>query len=153
MPVATGTVAARALMSDTTPTLMSPMCMLPSRPRVTPPIAAHVLGEHAPRRDAADEEHGHVAVGGTEHVVGLGDQGAAHGYGLLPATHVDAAQHFTLAIQLALDAVFHFAHQEHVVETLVGQFGLRRAAAALWISAPVAWTVLMEITSCLGFNG
>ena len=73
--------------------------------------------------DAADEEDGHVAVRGKQHVLGVGEQRGADRDGLLPAAHVDAAQDLALPVQLALDAVFHFAHQQHVVETLVRQFG------------------------------
>ncbi len=43
------------------------------------------------------------------------------------ASYIDSAQYFALPEQFALDAIFHFAHQHHEVETLVGQFGLRRA--------------------------
>ena len=80
-----------------------------------------------PGGDAADEEDGHVAVGGKQDVVGFGEQRGADRNGLLPAPHVHAADDLALAVQLALDAVFDLAHQRHVVETLMRQFGLGRA--------------------------
>ena len=46
----------------TQPLVRSPKCTLPSRPRVMPSCAAHVLGEDPPRLDAADDVGGEVAV-------------------------------------------------------------------------------------------
>jgi len=81
--------------------------MLASRPPVTPP----------------DEKHGHVAVGREQNVARLGHQRGAHRDGLLPASYIHAAQDLTLAIELALDAVFHLPHKRHVIQALMRQFG------------------------------
>ncbi len=83
--------------------------------------AAHVLGEDAAGGDAANQEHGHVAVGGQEDVVRSGQQGGADGDGFLAASHIHAAQDFTLPVEFAFDAVFHFPHHGHVVQAFVSQ--------------------------------
>src|SRR6266404_5163360 len=64
----------------------------------------------------------------TDDVVIESEQCRRHADGLLAAASVDAAKHFTLAIQFALDAVFHLPLQLHVVKqgfdglTLAGLF-------------------------------
>ena len=73
--------------------------------------APHVLCQDAAGSDAADEKHGHVAVGREQNVVRLGRERGAHRDGFLPASHVDAADDLALAVELALDAVFHLAHE------------------------------------------
>ena len=77
---------------------------------------AEILGQHFPRRDAADQVSGQVAVRRAEIVVRLGNDGAPGRDGFLSATGITAACNLPLTVQLELDAVLEFPHQHHVVE-------------------------------------
>ena len=85
---------------------------------------AHVHGQNAASRHASDEVGGHIAMGGKQDVAGVGLKRGAGGNGLLAAAHVHAAHNLALAVELALDAVLHLAHQAHVIEALMRKGGL-----------------------------
>src|SRR4029078_13034119 len=78
--------------------------------------APHVLRENFSRLHTANEKEREVAMGRAEDVVLLGSQSRTHRDGLLSAADVDAAHNLALAVELALDAIFHLAHEGHVAE-------------------------------------
>ena len=133
-PAATGTEAAMALMMATMFSPMSPMCMLPSRPRGEARRRGPCTARRCARRHAADQKQPPCrGATGDSTSSGSASNRAADRDGFLAAADVHAAHDFALPVELALDAVFHLPHHRHVVETLVrkacrlagGVFGMR----------------------------
>ena len=91
------------------------------------PLPVHgrdgVALRHLSGRHAANQEQRHIAVRGKHDVVRPRMQRRAHGDGLLAASHIHASNNLALAVEFALNAVFHLAHHHHVIEAFPGQFG------------------------------
>ena len=114
-----------ALMMATIFSFRSPMCMLPSLPRVSPPTRPMYWAKTWRGCDAADEIQRQVAVAGEQDVVRVRRPGRRPTADrLLPAADVDAADDLALAVELPLDAVFDLPHQEHVAMKLARKAGL-----------------------------
>src|ERR1039457_4606473 len=60
---------------------------------------------------------------GEHDVFGPGEQRSTDGDGFLPAADVDAADDFSLPVELTFDAVFELTHHRHVIKALVRQGG------------------------------
>ena len=84
---------------------------------------AQILRQHFPRRNATHQQCRHVSVRGTKIVIRPAMSRAAGGNRFLAAAGVAAAQDLALTVELEFDAVFHFPHQNHVVEKLLAKFG------------------------------
>jgi hypothetical protein len=80
-----------------------------------PVAAAHVLGEDAPRLDAARDVHAHVAVERCADVVRPHRGGDADGRGLVPAAGVERARDLPLAVE-DVSALLDPAGDQHVPE-------------------------------------
>ena len=101
------------------------MCMLPSRPRVSPPTRPMYCAKMRPGETPRMKKTAMSRWRGKQHVLGAGEQGRADRNGFLSAPHIDAAHDLALPVEFALDAVFHLPHHRHVIETLVRQGGFR----------------------------
>ena len=115
-PAATGTEAAMALMMATILSLRSPMCMLPSLPRVMPPTRpmywANTCRGWTPRMKYSARSRWQ----GNKTSSGSATRPAPTAMASWPAPDVDAAHDLALPVELALDAVLHLPHQHHVVQ-------------------------------------
>jgi hypothetical protein len=72
-----------------------------------------------------DDVERQIAMAGKEDVFLFDGKASTDTNGFLAATHVDAADNLALAVQLALDAVFNFPHQGHIVQELACETGVR----------------------------
>ena len=97
-PTATGRIDGRCDGPATMPTPGVTSCVrrFESRPFVVPPIAAHVLAEHAPRLDAAVEVQAEIAVQRRGEVVRRHRGGDADRRGLVPLAGVERARQLAL---------------------------------------------------------
>ena len=86
--------------------------MFPSLPPVTPPAAAHVVGEVAVGRDAPDEVGAEIAVQDAHPVLGLEREGRADRDRLLPAAVVERAGHLALPVE-GEAALLRGSHHRH----------------------------------------
>src|SRR4051794_22161859 len=80
-----------------------------------PALAAHVLAEDAPGRDAADEVRAEVAVQDAQAVLGRHRERRADRDGLLAVAVVEGARDLALAVEVHR-ALLDAAHQQHVAQ-------------------------------------
>ena len=59
-------------------------------------FASHILREHLPRMNAADEKEPHVAMAGEEHVERIGGESGANADGFLAAADIHSAEDLAL---------------------------------------------------------
>src|SRR5881396_451783 len=114
-PAATGTLSPSMLTKATKFFDRSPMCMLPSLPRVAPVLRA-IYCARMVQRHSTNEESSHVAMRWTNHVVLPQVDAATYRDRFLTAPDVYTTDNFSLTIEFPLDPELEFARELHVVQ-------------------------------------